>query len=152
MKRNLWTSLMTVVAAGLVAFGVTRWQSASAAAPDRNQLKDAGWLMDRLDLTPEQVQRVEALQAEYGAALSQCCSRHCTARFELGEKFFSKDFPAERQKELVEQMCHAQAESDEATLKHIRAVHEVLTPAQQERYEQLVQQCLCADCSTCEDH
>jgi hypothetical protein len=49
-------------------------------------------------------------------------------------------------------MCHAQAESDEATLKHIRAVHAVLTPDQQARYEALVQKCLCADCATCGEH
>lgn len=147
MNRNLATSLVTVVVAGLVAFGVTRW-TARAAAPSVDRLRDSNWLARELRLTPEQAAALQGLKKNYVETLSGCCERHCAARMEIGDSLFRDDWNEERQKELSEKLCRAQLDTEMATLDHIRKVHRLLTPDQQEKYEELVSSCLCAECPT----
>ena len=72
---------------------------------------------------------------------------HCAARCQLGAVLFTGTNGADKANAMVEEMCRAQAESEKATLEHIQKVHELLTPEQQKRYEELVTSCVCSSCS-----
>ena len=146
MNRNLVTSLITIIAAGLVAFGVTRWTARAASEPSMDRLQNSDWLERALKLAPDQVAELRKLEQAYGSDLSDCCERHCAARMEIGETLFKPDWNSDKQKELSEKLCKAQLDTEVATLEHIRKVHSLLTPDQQTTYEELVSSCICSAC------
>ena len=152
MNRHILSPILTILVAGVVAFAVTRWQGGRAPAAAPNQLRDTSWLAAKLDLTPDQQATIDKLQAAYASDLESCCEMQCSARFKLGEAFFSADLTEERKADLFREMSEAQAKSDAKTLEHIRAIHGLLNADQKKVYEKLVEQCLCSACPTCGHH
>jgi Spy/CpxP family protein refolding chaperone len=146
MSRNALQFIVTILAAGLVAFGVTRWQARAAPGPSLDRMQDSDWLAETLDLTPEQVSAIQELKRDYRSALESCCERHCSARMEIGEDVFAADGSEEKQKEIAERLCRAQLDAELATIEHMRGVHRLLNPDQKKKYEELVQTCVCDSC------
>lgn len=151
MKPAGFLAGLAVGLLGLAAFVVTSRSAAPAAAP-LDLLHEVAWLQKELQLDDAQVKAIRALQAGYRSAVSDCCANHCGARKRLGEAVFKEARDPARLESLVEPMSRAQVESDLATVRHLLAVHALLRPDQQKRYEQLVTRCVCADCPHCSEH
>jgi Spy/CpxP family protein refolding chaperone len=149
MKPTGFLAGLAVGLLGLVAFAVTSRSAAPAAVP-LEQLHDAGWLQNELKLDAAQVKQVEALNANYAAAVAACCANHCSARKSLGAAVFTEGKDPVALSAMMEKMCKAQMESDLATVRHIQAVHAILRADQQTQYEKLVTNCVCADCPHCD--
>ena len=145
MSRNIFSTLIVVALAGLVAFGVARWK-ANAAAPSLDQMQSSDWLEKQLNLTPDQTAKLRALMNTYRDALEECCERHCVVRAELGASIFAADWSPEKQREFADRLYRSKLAGELATIEHMRAVYAMLDPAQQKKYEAIVEQCLCASC------
>lgn len=146
MNRNFASSLITILAAAVVAFGVTRWTARAAPEITLDRMQDSEWLVRELNLTPDQATELKKLEQGYGVELAGSCERHCSARMQIGEELFHPDWNADKQTALAEQLCHAERDSELATLEHIRRVHSLLTAEQKKKYEALVTSCICSDC------
>lgn len=144
MKKLLLPALIVLVAA--LAVVITERVCASRhAEPQIDRLNDVSWLTRALGLSGAQAAEIQKIQIAYSDDLETCCERNCAARDKLSTALFDEtDTNAVR--ELVEEMCHAQRDSDLVTLQHIRKVRELLTPGQQEKYEELVSTCVCGSC------
>ena len=94
-------------------------------------------------MSPAQAQSVGKLQAAVGARLADCCARHCAARAGLGKALAG----GAHSDALIKSMGQAYEESERVTWAHIRQVRALLTPAQQARYDALVERCVCGACN-----
>jgi len=145
MKRTVLVLLFVTLFAAGAAFGVARWlrcQTCAAAA----EARDAGWLTRELKLSGEQAATVTALEADYRAALSAACARHCGARARLSDTLSAASVDQAAATGCVEEMCAAEAVSERVTLDHIMKVRAVLTPEQQARYAELIRGQLSGAC------
>ena len=150
MNRKILTAvLVTVIAAG-AGFIIGKRHVWAAPAPTSDRLCDPAYLARALNLTQDQGNQVRDLLSAYSRDLGQCCSSHCSARMKLGRGMFQPGWDETRDKELVEAMRRAMAETELATIRHIRAVHTLLDAGQKQKFERMVSGCLCEDCTLCE--
>lgn len=150
MKPTGFLAGLAVGLLGLAAFVVTN-RSAAPAAP-LDQLHEAAWLERELQLDAGQLRQVQELDKAYARDVSDCCANHCGARKRLGEAVFGEGRNPLALEAMVARMGQAQLESDLATVRHIQAVHAILRPDQQKKFEDLVTRCVCADCPNCSEH
>lgn len=150
MKPTGFLAGLAVGLLGLAAFVMTSRSAAPSTTLD--QLHEAGWLERELALDAGQVKQLKALDTEFASSLSDCCANHCGARKRLGESVFGAGRDPAQLEAMIARMGKAQLESDVATVRHIQAVHALLRPGQQKKYEELVTQCVCADCPHCSEH
>jgi Spy/CpxP family protein refolding chaperone len=146
MKSKWLVPVVVLLAAALLAFGLCRWTQCPKRAASLDVLQDVSWLTRTLNLTPRQELDIKKLQETLQVRLKACDSMQCAARCQLGTVLFTSTNGADKANAMVEEMCKAQAVSEKATLEHIQKVHQLLTPEQQKRYEELVTSCVCSSC------
>jgi Spy/CpxP family protein refolding chaperone len=146
MKNNLITALVVLFVAALFAFGVGRSMRCAKPPSSMDVLQDVSWLSRNLNLTKRQELDIRKLQETLQVRLQACDSMQCAARCQLGEALFSQTHGPDKARDMLDEMCRAQAESERATLEHIQSVHRLLNPEQQKRYAELVSRCVCSTC------
>lgn len=148
--KNPWFSLLAVsLLAALVSFAVFR-QMARKEPLRLDALQETEWLSKTLHLEPSQVKAISEMQPELGRKLSDCCGRHCRARGQLFNALLASTNGIEDARALVDEMCRAQADSEMATLEHIRRIYQVLNPEQRKEYARQLGGMTCTDCTVCE--
>lgn len=151
MKSAGFLAGLAIGLLGLTAYVITSRCAAPSAVP-LEQLHESGWLRNELKLDAAQFKQIEALDSAYAAEVSAGCASHCGARKRLGAAVFTDGRDPAKLAAMMEKMGKAQMDSDLATVRHIQAVHAILRPDQQKRYEKLVANCVCADCPHCSEH
>lgn len=140
MNQRLWFGvIVAAVVATVISFAAVRRYGRSATP----NIHDAGDLKTELGLDAVQAERIAKLEAELRQTLAGCCKKHCAARFELSQELAKTQTDRAAMQRCVDRMCAAQAESEQATLAVVLRVRELLTPAQREKYAQLLNQQLC---------
>ena len=140
MNQRLWLAVVVAaVVATAISFGAARY-CCRAATPN---MHDAGNLKTELGLDAAQSEQVAKLEAELHQTLAGCCKKHCAARFDLSQELAKPQTDRAAMQRCVDRMCAAQTESEQATLAVVLRVRELLTPAQREKYAQLLNQQLC---------
>jgi len=131
MNRRLWLAVVVAAAvATAISFGATRYCCRSAT-PSLHNVGNA------------QTEQIAKLEAEFNHALAGCCKKHCAARFDLSQELAKPQTDHVAMQKCVDRMCTAQTESEQATLAIVLRVRELLTPAQREKYAQLLNRQLC---------
>ena len=149
--RSRWVlTICLALLAGLVAFAISRRASCSSGGPSLSSLEDTAWLTRELNLSPPQAREIRALQLDLQRKIESYDSAHCAARCQLGTVLFSTNETACAAN--VDEMCRMQADTERATLQHIRDVHKLLTPDQQKKYEAMVTTCVCYSCPHTPSH
>ena len=143
MNKKMLLAWLAVIAVAALASAATHWCFCGRQAPGQERLSDAKYLAQALDLSSEQSQAVAKLQAAVGTKLADCCARHCAARAELGKALAG----GTNSDALIKSMGQAYEESERVTWAHIQQVRALLTPAQQARYDALIERCVCGMCS-----
>lgn len=143
MKTKLIFAWLAIITIAALAAAATHWALCGRQAAAQDRLADAKFLTQELDLSPAQAQEVNKAQEMLSAKLADCCARHCAARAELG-KALASGTNAEM---LIKAMGQAYEESERLTWEHIRQVRALLAPAQQARYDALIERCVCAACN-----
>jgi|GEM_PF-1625879 len=105
------------------------------------------WLSAALELSPVQRAALEEYEREYQEVLATQCARHCAAKAKLLDGLFTPSAEAAATDPLLDAMAAAQRACECATLEHLRRVHSLLTPAQQQRFRSEVLAGVCA-CGT----
>jgi len=140
MNRRLWLAVVVAAAvATAISFGATRYCCRSATP----SLHNVGNLKTELGLDAAQTEQIAKLEAEFNHALAGCCKKHCAARFDLSQELAKPQTDHVAMQKCVDRMCTAQTESEQATLAIVLRVRELLTPAQREKYAQLLNRQLC---------
>lgn len=145
--KSAWTiPLCIAVAVGTLAFAAARCIVCRCPAPSRAELGDVRALTRTLGLTPSQATALQALQARYGAKLSECNATHCSARRGLAAEISEEAGSAERTDASVAELCRAYERTERLTLAHLRAVRALLNPEQRTKFDALMMRCRCSSC------
>lgn len=136
-------TVSVVVAAGVLAYGLTRYAACQAAAPGMDRLQDVSFLERELQLTESQTRTIEGLQLTLSTGLKDCCERHCAARAKLGRALAAETNGNAQAEAVLAEMCRAYEEGERTTLAHIRQVRAVLTPEQRRRFDAMILDCTC---------
>ena len=147
MNRKWLVPLMAAVAAGGVAYAVTRHSACGRAAPSVDQLQDVSFLSRELGLDDAQAGKIKELHVILGAKLNDGCARHCAARARLGQALTADTNGGAQADIVLKEMCGAYEQGERATLDHIRAVRAVLNAEQRRRFDTMISDCMCKPCS-----
>lgn len=147
MKTKWMMSALIVVAAGALAYGVSR-HLACRLTPENGleRLRDVSFLQRELNLTDEQVVEIKELRQDLKTQLDACMVRHCGARMQLAEALGNGTNIQARADALLAAMCRAYEDSERATLDHILRVRALLDTKQQLQFDALLSACLCQSC------
>ena len=143
MNKKLLLAWLVIIAVAALASAATHWALCGRKAVTPEQLADTQALVRELGLSPAQAQDVGRLQTAVAAKLADCCARHCAARAQLGKALAG----GTNSETLIKSMGQAYEESERLTWAHIQQVRALLTPAQQARYDALIERCVCGDCN-----
>ena len=143
MKTKVLLAWVAIIAVAALAAAATHWALCGRKAVVQDRLADASFLTQELGLSSAQAQEVGKLQETVGAKLADCCARQCAARAQLGKALAS----GTNSEALIKAMGQAYEDSERVTWVHIQQVRTLLTPAQQPRYDTLIERCVCGACN-----
>lgn len=151
MNKRLVVGVVAAVLAGGVSFWATRHLACGRPAIGVFQgVGDGSHLKKELGLDERQSAVISGLDRELAGQLAGYCGDYCSARAELGTALLGEESIATNAcHRLVERMCSVQAESEKATLEHIRKVCAVLNPEQRKQFVDGLVRCLCGSGSGC---
>ena len=131
-----WILLLVAIAV-LAGFAfVIGLRTAQRAEPTSlADLQNVTWLQDRLRLSADQVEQLQAITDEYTPELSEPYTRHAAARRALADQLFTPDLTPQDRQALLDEIGQTQTEIDALMLTCIGRIREALTPAQQERLD-----------------
>lgn len=133
--------VLTVVAlAAGVWIGSRMQMSHGPAASDVHNI-----LHHQLGLTPEQDQKIEALEAKFGLDRKTLDVQMRAANLELARALETEPAYGEAAKTAISHFHEAMAKLQELTILHILDMRAVLTPTQAEVFDKTVRQALSAD-------
>jgi Spy/CpxP family protein refolding chaperone len=141
--RPLGPILLTVVLSALAA-GLAGWAGGSWAmhramhAP----MPLHGMLHEHLNLSPDQKQRIDALEAAYGERRRDLEGQMREANAELAEALSADHAYTPRVQQAVDHFHHAMGELQKETILHVLAMRGVLTPAQTVTFDKTVAKAL----------
>jgi hypothetical protein len=145
MNKPLVFGVAAAVLAGGVSFWATRHLGCSrpAGVPSAG-MGNVFHLKDELRLDERQTAAISILDRELAGQLAGYCGEYCAARAELGAALMREETVATNGcQPMVDRMCAVQAESEQATLEHIRKVCALLTPEQRKQFVAGLVKCLC---------
>lgn len=144
-----WIAPLIVLAAA-AAFVLGQRCAATAGGSPLDPLKDTARLERVLKLTPEQATKFRALCTNFHDRVQTACDSHCEARCGLAKKLFRDGATAAEAGALLDRMTAAYADQERATLDHLIAVRELLTPEQVRALEKEMAFCICSHCAASE--
>ncbi len=138
--RRIWLiSAAGLVAAAALGFLAYRGLEPILAGPACGHSQAADLALGLVTDAPTQ-QRIQALDAAYGAEYARACDQLCAERAKLSEKLITAQ-AADPEVAAALGLIHAQqARMEVMTWEHLIAVRDLLPPAQRARYVRRVQQ------------
>lgn len=149
MRTRLVWLAVAAAAAIAVGYSVARMWVCRVPVSDIGRLQDISHLARALDLRPDQVATIGALQKRLCGHLAACSMRHCTCRREMASVLFAEPFDAARVREIRESLCRAYADSEMAALEHIRNIRDVLDARQRTIFDRMIVEALAKPCGVC---
>ncbi|MDZ4403206.1 periplasmic heavy metal sensor [Prosthecobacter sp.] len=135
-SRGKWmvaAMLFSVVLAGGTAWLVTDWtlhRHGESHAHDHAEPDFHAWMHEHLDITPEQHEKLEPIEAEFEQRRVRLRGEIRAAGRDLAAAIETADVNDDALKSALEKLNKAQAELQHATLEHFFAMKRYLRPAQ----------------------
>ncbi len=148
VKKWLGGLVLLLLLMGLAALAC-RWSMRCGRADLMRQQADlsSGIFSDpALRLSASQKAQIQKLEQEYRAKMRDCCARHCAARAKIGEILRRSNPSGEELQKLARDVGRAYSDSEEATVRHILEVGQVLAPPQRDVFLQKVAAQVSATC------
>lgn len=147
MKQRWLIPVLIAAFAGVIAYGLAHRCVCARAVPALDRLDDLSFLTRELTLTPAQAAAIRALNAALAGTLADCCARHCDARARLARTALAPTNDPAQTEVLLTEVSRAYADSEGATLDHIRKVRAMLTADQRTKFDALTKTSLCRTCT-----
>ncbi len=132
--RLLVTAMVfSVLLAGTTAWLVTDWTLHRHGEGHAHEHGDAdfhGWMHEHLDITPEQHEKLEPIEAEFEAQRVRLKTTIRDAGLEVAATISEDQVDDARLKSALERLNKAQGELQRLTLDHFFAMKRYLRPAQ----------------------
>ena len=139
--RSVLVTVAVAFAAGLG--GVWLGQAISASTPHHASLHEA--IHRDLDLSAAQRERIEGLEHDFDARRQALEVEMRTANAELATAVREEHGYGPRVTAAIEHCHHVMGELQSATMAHVFAMREVMTPDQQQRFDGIVASALVAE-------
>jgi Spy/CpxP family protein refolding chaperone len=129
--------LLTLALLFAAAFLLIGWRMQDVASDMSEKVAPSSSLslFEELKLSDVQKKQVRALEEQYQSEVAKCCKEHCSARDQIARRL-EANAPLEEILGLQKQVSHAYSSSEEATLRHVMRVCEILTPEQKKVFLQ----------------
>lgn len=98
-----------------------------------------------LNLTPEQNQRIESLEAQFAKRKAALDAEMRAANRELAQAIAAEHAYGPRAQSAIERFHVAERTLQEETVKHVLAMRKVLTPKQMRRFDDAISKALTSD-------
>lgn len=134
--RGKWmiaAMLFSVALAGATAWLVTDWtlhRHGEGHAHDHVETDFHSWMHEHLDITPEQHEKLEPVEAEFEKQRTRLKADIRAAGLEVAAAISETEVNDARLKASLERLNHAQGELQRMTLDHFFAMKRYLRPAQ----------------------
>ena len=149
MKTRFLLLLLAAALAGVAGYAIAHRFLCRPPQSDLDRLRDVSHLAHALDLRPDQIKAMKALQGRLCETLAESCARHCACRKELAAALVAEPFDAVRAQELRESLCRCYAESEKLAMEHIRNLREILDAPQRARFDRMITEALAGPCGAC---
>ncbi len=136
VKWLMISMVVSVLLAGGTALLVTDWalhRHGESHAQDRAEPDFHAWMHAHLDLTPEQHNTLEPIEAEFEQQRMRLRGKIRTAGLEVAGAIGEGNVDDDRLKAALAQLNQAQGELQRMTLEHFFAMKRYLRPAQAKR-------------------
>ena len=130
LKSLAATAVVAALAGGLACWGTATWMRHDRAEPSLHDV-----VHDRLDLTPEQRQRIEALEVAFASERNGLEGELREANRELVESIAANQGDTPEVQAAVDHFHVAMGDLQKATLGHVFEMRAVLDPAQAETFD-----------------
>jgi hypothetical protein len=149
MKKRIVLILLAAAMVGVVGYVIAHRYFCRPSQSDLDRLRDVSHLAQSLDLRPDQVKAMEALQNRLCDQLAGCSARHCACRKELAAALIAEPYNAARTQELRESLSRCYVDSEMLALDHIRNLREILDVSQRARFDRMITDQLAGPCGMC---
>ena len=127
---STWRSLAVTAVIAAVAGGAATWASASWLQNGRSEPTLHATIHSQLDLTPEQEQRIDAIEADFADERAGLEAELRAANRELVTAISANQGDTPEVQAAVDHFHVAMGDLQKATLRHIFEMRAVLTPGQ----------------------
>lgn len=132
-QRAILVTIVVAFLAGLAGIGLGRVVFSPAQTPSLHEA-----LHDKLDLTPAQDRQIEALERDFATRRRALELEMRSANGELAAAMRQEHAYGPRVTAAVERFHAAMGELQSATMAHVFAMREVLTPTQRTEFDAIV--------------
>lgn len=139
-KSTFTTAVLAAIAGAGAAWGVMTWSAHQAETGDLHDL-----VHKRLDLTPEQERRLDAIESGFATRRGPLEAEVRAANLELSAAIAQSRGDTPEVQAAVEHFHGAMGELQMATIRHVFEMRAVLTPDQAEEFDGAVVETLRAD-------
>jgi len=136
--------LVTVVVAFVAGLGGV-WAGEMIFSPATHSPNLHEAVHHDLNLSPEQRQRIDVLEQEFGGRRQALELEMRAANVELAAAIREEHGYGPRVTAAVERFHHAMGELQSETIRHVFAMREVMTPEQMDRFDNIVASALTAE-------
>lgn len=130
LKSLVVTAVVAALAGGLACWGTATWMRYERAEPSLHDV-----VHDRLDLTPEQNQRIDALEAGFASERAAMEGELRQANRELIQAIGANEGDTPEVQAAVDHFHAAMGDLQKATLGHVFEMRAVLDPEQAETFD-----------------
>ena len=100
----------------------------------------------KLQLTDDQKNQIQALEKEYQKKISVYCGRHCSARLKIGQLLQAGQTDEKSLLPFAKEVGDAYAECENLTLQHVSQICSLLNPQQKAAFLKEVSDHIAATC------
>lgn len=136
--RPAWRSLAVTALVAALAGGAATWASASWFLRDQTAPSLHTAIHDQIDLTPQQEERIEAIEEEFATERAALEAELRAANRELVAAISANRGETPEVQAAVDHFHIAMGDLQKATLRHIFAMRAELTPDQAEAFDAAV--------------
>lgn len=143
VRSLLLTILLSALAAGIGAFAGAGYVVARMRpAPALHEV-----IHEKLNLTPAQTQRIEGLERTYAVQHSALEAEMRAANADLARAIQTSHAYSPEVQQAIDRFHHAMGELQKASILHVLAMRQVLTPRQAAVFDETVSKVLTEDAS-----
>lgn len=141
-----WRVFAAMLVITIVAAGFAGWAGVEYGMRQASATGDLDATLHRdLDLTPDQDRRLDTLEARFAADRARLQAEMRQANADLARSIVTTHSYGPDTQRAIERFHRAMGTLQEDTVRHILAMRAVLTPGQQQRFDQTIAKALGAD-------